>query len=165
MYVVREKFFDIGDDFDILDDGGNKVFHVDGKVLSLRDKLVIEDMAGREVAAVHRRLVAIRPTYKITIGGEEAAEVRKNLFTPFRDKFTIDVPGPHDLEMKGNLFDHEFTVERDSRDVASVSKRWFTVRDTYGVDIVDGEDHVLILAGVLALDLALAREHDKKNDD
>jgi uncharacterized protein YxjI len=60
MYVVREKFFDIGDDFDILDDGGNKVFHVDGKVLSLRDKLVIEDMAGREVAAVHRRLVAIR---------------------------------------------------------------------------------------------------------
>jgi uncharacterized protein YxjI len=67
--------------------------------------------------------------------------------------------------MKGNLFDHEFTVERDSRDVASVSKRWFTVRDTYGVDIVDGEDHVLILAGVLALDLALAREHDKKNDD
>ena len=145
------------------------MFHVDGKVLSLRDKLVVEDMTGREVASVQRRLVALRPTYKITIGGEEAAEVRKSLFTPFRDKFTIDVPGSNDLEMKGNLFDHEFTVERDGRDVASVSKRWFTVRDTYGVDIAadvtDGADHLLILAGVLAMDLALAREQDKKNDD
>jgi uncharacterized protein YxjI len=83
----------------------------DGKVLSLRDRLVIEDPAGNEVASVHRQLVALRRTYTISIG--KAAEVRKNLITPFRDKYTIDVPGPHDLEMRGDLLDHEFTVERD----------------------------------------------------
>jgi uncharacterized protein YxjI len=151
MYVIRERFFDIGDDFDITDEEGRKVFHVDGKVLSLRNRLVLEDLSGREVASVHRHLVALRPTYEVTIGGEKAAEVRKALFTPFREKFTIDVPGPDDLEMKGNLFDHEFTVERDGREVASVSKRWFSIRDTYGVDIAGSEDHLLILASVLAL--------------
>jgi uncharacterized protein YxjI len=165
MYVIRERFFDIGDDFDITDEDGRKVFHVDGKVLSLRNRLVIEDLNGREVASVHRHLVALRPTYEVTIGGEKAAEVRKNLFTPFRDKFTIDVPGPDDLTMKGNLFDHEFTVERDGDEVASVSKRWLSLRDTYAVRIADNEDHVLILASVLALELALVREHQKKEDD
>jgi uncharacterized protein YxjI len=159
MYAIRERFFDLGDDFDITDDQGRKVFHVDGKVLSVRNRLVIEDAAGREVASVHRHLVAIRPTYEVTIGGEKAAEVRKALFTPFREKFTIDVPGPDDLTMKGDLFDHEFTVERGGREVASVSKKWFSIRDTYGVEIADGENHVLILASVLALELALAREH------
>jgi uncharacterized protein YxjI len=85
MYLIRERVFDIGDDFDITDESGRQVLHVDGKVFSLRNKLVLRDPAGREVAGVHRRLVSLRPTYEITIGGEKAAEVRKSLFTPFRE--------------------------------------------------------------------------------
>jgi uncharacterized protein YxjI len=155
MYVIREKFFSVGDDFDILDEHGTKVFHVDGKVLSIRNKVVIEDVSGAEVASVHRHLVAMRPTYEIKIGGEKAAEVRKKLFTPFRDKFTIDVPGPEDLTMKGDLLDHEYVIERGGRDVATVSKRRLTIRDTYAVQVQPGEDPLLIISSVLALDLAL----------
>ena len=155
MYLIRERFFTIGDDFDVLDENGAKVFHVDGKVLSVRNKVVIEDPSGNEVATVHRHLVALRATYEIRIGGEKAAEVRKKLFTPFREKFTIDVPGPDDLEMKGDLLDHEYVIERDGREVAAVSKRWLTLRDTYAVQVTAGEDVLLIIASVLALDLAL----------
>lgn len=165
MYVIREKFFSVGDDFDVLDEHGTKLFHVDGKVLSLRDKVVIEDTSGTEVASVHRHLVSLRPTYEIRIGGEKAAEVRKKLFTPFRDKFTIDVPGPGDLTMKGDLLDHEYVIERDGRDVATVSKRWLTIRDTYAVQVEAGEDGLLIIASVLALDLALTREEKKEEEE
>jgi uncharacterized protein YxjI len=155
MYVIRERFFSIGDDFDVLDEHGNKVLHVDGKVFSVRNKVVIEDLSGAEVASVHRHLVALRPTYEIRIGGEKAAEVRKKLFTPFHDKFTIDVPGPDDLEMRGELLDHEYTIEQGGREVAAVSKRWLTVRDTYAVQVAADQDPLLIIASVLALDLAL----------
>ena len=164
MLVIRERFFSVGDDFDVLDEHGDKVFHVDGKVLSVRDKLVIEDLDGNELASVHRHLVSLRPTYEIRIGGEEAAEVKKKLFTPFRDKFTIDVPGPDDLEMKGDLLDHEYVIEQDGEQVAAVSKRWLTVRDTYAVDIAPGEDDLLILAGVLVIDLAESRAERKRED-
>lgn len=159
MYLIRERFFRLGEDSDITDESGRPVLHVDGKVLTLRDRLVIRDPAGREVAQVHRRLVAMRPTYEVTIGGEKAAEVRKRLLTPFRERFTVDVPGPDDLDIKGNLLDHEFTVQRGGRTVATVSKRWFSIRDTYAVEIAEGENHLLILASVLALDLAQDREH------
>lgn len=162
MYVIKERFFDVGDDFDITDDSGAVVLHVDGKVLSLRDKLVIEDPHGAEVASVHRQLIALRPTYQIEIGGEKAAEVRKKLFTPFREKFTIDLPGDDDLTMTGDLFDHEYTVERDGREVASVSKRWLSIRDSYAVKIDGNENHVLILAAVLALELATQRDKDEE---
>jgi uncharacterized protein YxjI len=167
MYLIREKIFDLGDDFDITDESGRLVYHVDGKVLSVRDRLIIEDPSGREVASVHRQLIALRRTYTITIGGEEAAEVRKNLFTPFRDKYTIDIPGPQDLEMRGDLLDHEYTIERDGREVATVSKRWFSIRDTYAVKVNEGEEDLLILAAVLALDLAQSRaerERDGKHE-
>jgi uncharacterized protein YxjI len=161
MYVIHERFLAIGDDFDITDEDGRAVLHVDGKVLSVRHRLVIEDPAGREVASVHRHLVALRPTYEIRIGDQPAAEVRKHFFTPFRDRFTIDVPGPDDLEVAGDLLDHEFTISRGGRDVAQVSKRWLSFHDTYAVRVADDEDHLLILASVLAVDLALAREESE----
>jgi uncharacterized protein YxjI len=155
MYVIRERFFSFGDDFDVLDEHGTKLLHVDGKVLSIRNKVVIEDLSGREVASVHRHLMALRRTYEITIGGEKAAEVRKKVFTPFREKFTIDVPGPDDLEMKGNLVDHEYVIERGGVEVAAVSKRWLTIHDTYAVQVSDAVDPLLVIGSVLALDLAL----------
>jgi uncharacterized protein YxjI len=166
MYVMRERFFDIGDDFDITDESGRRLFHVDGKMLTLRDRVVISDADGNEVAEVRRRLVALRRTYEVSIGGETAAEVRKSLFTPFRDKFTIDIPGPQDLTMHGNLLDHEFTIERDGDTVATVSKRWLTIRDTYAVDVAEGENDLLILASVVALELSQRRDdRDDRNGD
>ena len=159
-YLIRERIFRLGEDSDITDDSGRPVLHVDGKVLSLRDRLVLRDPAGREVAQVHRKLVALRPTYEITVGDEPAAQVRKHFFTPFRDRFTIDVPGPDDLEMSGDLFDHEFTISRGGRTVATVSKRWFSLRDTYAVEVARGENDLLILAAILALDLAEDQERD-----
>ena len=158
MYLIKERLFHLGRDSVITDDHGNAVLHVDGKVFSLHDRLVLRDSAGREVAQVKRRLVALRPTYSIEIDGQEAAEVRKHFFTPFGDRFTIDVPGPDDLELRGNLLDHEFTVERGGQVVATASRRWFSLRDTYAVDVAPGQDDLLILAAVLALDLAHERE-------
>ena len=157
-YLIRERFFRLGEDSDITDESGQPVLHVDGKVLTLRDTLVLRDPAGREVARVNRRLIALRPTYEIAVGGREVAEVRKHFFTPFVDRFTIDLPGPDDLELDGSLFEHEFTIRRGGRTVATVSKRWFSLTDTYGVEIAEGEDDLLILASVLALDLAEDRE-------
>ena len=60
--------------------------------------------------------------------------------------------------MTGNLLDHDFTIRRGDRTVAIVAKHWLTLRDAYGVDIAPGEDELLILASVLALDLAEDRE-------
>jgi uncharacterized protein YxjI len=160
MYVIRERMFRLGEDSDITDEAGQPVLHVDGKVLSLHNRLVLSDPAGREVGQVHRKLAALRPTYQITIDGKDVAEVRKHLFTPFGERFTIDVHGAGDMEINGDLFSHEFTIERDGQAVATICKRWLTVTASYAVQVAPGEDDVLILASVLALDLAIDAEHD-----
>jgi len=162
-YLIKERFFRLGEDSDIMDESGQPVFQVDGKVFTLRDLLVIKDTSGQEVAPVHRKLIALRPTYEITVAGREVAEVRKHLFTPFRDSYTIDVPGPDDLEIQGSLLDYDFTIRRGDQVVATVSKHWLTLRDTYSVEIAQGEDEVMLLASVLALDLA--EDQERRTDD
>jgi len=160
MYVIRERLFRLGEDSDITDQAGQPVLHVDGKVLSLHHRLILQDPAGREVAQVHRKLAALRPAYEITLGGKDVAEVRRHLFTPFREQFTIDIHGGGDMQINGDLLGHEFTIGRDGQIVATISKRWLSMTASYAVDVAPGEDDVLILASVLALDLAIDAGHD-----
>ncbi len=152
-YLIREKLLCLGDDFRILDDSGRDAFLVDGRAFTLfREKLSFRDPMGNELAFIRERLLALRKSYEIHRGGRLAAVVRKDLFNLFRCHFTVDVPGPDDYDAQGSFLDHEYTFRRGGRVVARVSKQWFTVRDTYGVDIVEGEDDVLVLAGAVVID-------------
>lgn len=158
-YVIREKLFRLAEDSDITDEAGQPVFRVNGSIFSLHNTLVMYDMAGNEVATIRKQLLTFTPIYEITRHGQEVAEVRKHLFTPFIDRFTVDIPGPDDLEITGSLFDHNCTIMRGDQVIATVSKAWMSFTDTYGVETAPGEDDVLILASVLALDLAEDAEH------
>lgn len=152
-YVMRERILSLGDDFTIRNADGQDVYYVDGKAFSFGDKLSFKDMAGREVALIDQKLLSIGPQYEIIRGGEVVAVVKKKLLTLVHARFTVDVPGPHDLEARGNFLDHEYTFQRGARDVARVSKRWFSFTDTYGIDVDEGEDDVLILASAVVIDL------------
>jgi uncharacterized protein YxjI len=150
---MKERILSWGDDFTIKDESGRDAFYVDGKVFSFGDKLSFQDMKGNELARIDQKLLSFGPQYDIERGGKTVATVKKHLFTFFRHKFTVDVPGPDDLEAQGSFLDHEYTFERRGREVARVSKRWFSLSDSYGIDINDGEDDVLILASAVVIDL------------
>ena len=161
-YVLKQKFWSWGDDFRIQDADGQDVFFVDGRAFSWGDKLSFQDRARNELAFIRQKLLAWGPTYEIEVHGRLVAVVKKKLFTLLRCKFTVDVPGPDDLEAQGSFLDHEYSFQRQSREVAQVSKRWFSWTDTYGVDIVSGEDDVLILATAVVIDMVCHQE-SKRN--
>lgn len=150
---MKQKLFSWGDDFIIKDEKGEEAFFVDGKAFSIGSKLSFQDMQKNELAYIRQKLFAWGPTYEITRGGVLAAVVKKHLFTLLRCKFTIDVPGPDDLEAQGSFLDMEYTFSRAGQTVAEVSKRWFSWSDTYGVDVHEGEDDVLILASTVVIDM------------
>ena len=161
-YVMKQKLFCWGDDFRIKNEAGNDVFFVDGKVFTLGNKLSFQDLNGNELAFIRQKLLSWGPTYEITRGDELLAVVKKQLFTFFRCAFTVDVPGPDDLEAQGSFLDMEYSFTRGGRTVAEVSKRWFAWNDTYGVDIASGEDDVLILASTVVIDMVC--HADEKRD-
>ncbi len=152
-YVMKQKLFSWGDDFYIRDEEGRDVFLVDGKALSFGDQLSFRDLEGRELAFIRQKLMSWGPTYEIYRDGQLAAVVKKELFTFFSCKFTVDVAGPDDLQASGNFTDHEYVFTRSGEAVAAVSKEWFSFSDTYGVDVADGEDDVLILASTVVIDM------------
>jgi len=164
-YVMKQKLFSWGDDFCIKDDQGRDIFFVDGRAFSLGNKLSFQDMAGTELAFISQKLLSWGPTYEIYRGGQLAAVVKKSLFTFLHCKFTVDVPGPDDLEAEGTFLDHEYSLTRGGRTVADISKKWFSMTDTYGVEIADGEDDILILASTVVIDMVCHGDHKGRGND
>lgn len=157
-FVLKQKFWSWGDDFRIQDADGKDVYFVDGKAFSWGDKLSFQDMQGRELAFIRQKLLSWGPTYEIEVHGRLTAIVKKKLFTLLRCKFTVDVPGPDDLEAQGSFLDREYTIARQGRQVAEISKRWFTWTDTYGIEVAEGEDPVLLLATAVVIDMVCHQE-------
>jgi uncharacterized protein YxjI len=152
-YLIRKKLLALGDDFYVEDEAGERVFHVDGKVMRLRDTFVLETPDGEELLRIKEKRLKLRRTYAIERDGEEVATVEKALITPLREKFTIEVPGAGTLEAKGDLLDHEFTIEWEGgARMAEVSKKWFSVRDAYGVDVGPTQDPALAVAIAICID-------------
>ena len=151
-YRMQEKLFSIGDDFWIETEGGERAFKVDGKALRVRDTLILEDPGGAELFSVQEKKLHVRDTMEIEHDGRTVATIKKALVSPLRDRFSIAVEGGEDMEAKGNVVDHEYKVERGGHEVAEVSKRWFRVRDTYGIEIAPDQDDALILAVTVCID-------------
>ena len=151
-YRMREKLFSIGDDYWIENEEGERAFKVDGKALRLRRTLVLEDLAGAEAFRVQEKKLHIRDTMDIERDGRTVATVKKALITPLRDRFSVEVEGGEDMEAKGNIVDHEYKIERGGNRVAEVSKRWFRIRETYGIEIAPDQDDALLLAVTVCID-------------
>ena len=152
-YRMQERLVSIGDDYWIEDDHGDKVFKVDGKALRVRSTLDFEDRHGRRLARIQERTARVRDTMAIEgPDGSTVATVKKAVVSPIRDRYDVSVPDGDDLDVTGNIVDHEYEIEADGKKIAEVSKRWFRVRDTYGVEVAPGNDDILILAVTVAID-------------
>ena len=162
-YKIRQKMFSIGDDFWIENQEGRRVFKVDGKALRLRKTLIFEDMSGNKLCQIQERWLPIRETMAIDgPDGEQIAAVKKALIAPLRDRWSVNVKNGPDLDVQGNILDHEYAIKQGWNKIAEVSKRWLSLTDTYGVEIDDGQNDILILAVAVAIDMMAHDDDDKK---
>ena len=152
-YQMREKMVSFGDDFWIENEQGQKTFKVDGKALRVRDTLNFEDAHGNKLYQIQEKKLRVKDSMEVEdANGNRVAMVKKALISPIRDRFSVSIKGGPDLEVQGNILDHQYTIGEGRDKVAEVSKKWFRVRDSYGVEVEPGQDDLLILAVTVCID-------------
>lgn len=158
-YILKQKIFGFGGDFMVKDASGNERYFVDGKAISLGRRLVIKDMHGKEQATIQQHLISLVPAFEISRKGKPSATISRRFFSPIFDRLKVDLPGWDDIEVRGDLFDHEYSFYRGGRAVAQASKRWIALVDSYAIDIDDDEDPVLIIASAVVIDEMIDQRH------
>ena len=162
-YILKERIFSLRESYYIRNAQGDNLLEVTGRLIGLRDKLTLRDMGGNEVATVTKHLIALRPTYTIARPDQPDATVKKDFINILREGFSVDMAGGlPDLRIQGDIFEHDYSIARQGVTVAQVAKKWISLRDSYMVDVADGEDPVLLLACAIVVDRITHEEEDEK---
>ncbi|MFB6712307.1 MULTISPECIES: LURP-one-related/scramblase family protein [unclassified Streptomyces] len=162
-FLVRERLFAVGDDYWIEDTDGRKVFLVDGKALRVRDTFELKDAQGRILVEIRQKLLSLRDTMLIEREGEELAKVKRKRLSLLRNHYRVTLVDGTELDVSGKILDREFAIDYDGELLAQISRRWLTVRDTYGIDVVREDADMALLIAVSVCVIVLAdkeREHD-----
>ncbi len=150
-YLVRQRIFSLGASFWITDEHGNEVFHVDGHALQLRKTFELTDASGAEVAVIRQQLFRLRGTMEVERDGEVIATVRRALLS-FRHRYEVELADGTSLDATGNFTDLRWDLTRGDQFVGRISRQWFQVRDSYGVEVEPGQDAALVIAIAVCID-------------
>lgn len=158
---MRERLFAVGDDYWIEDADGRKVFLVDGKAMRVRDTFELKDAQGRILVEIRQKLLSLRDTMLIERDGEQLARIKRKRLSLLRNHYRVTLVDGTELDVSGKILDREFAIDYDGELLAQISRRWLTVRDTYGIDVVreDADTALLIAVSVCVIVLA-EKEHE-----
>lgn len=153
---MKQKVFSFRDRFTIKDEYGEDRYFVEGEILSFGKKLRIYDMHGRELAFVRERLATFMPKFTVEVNDREVAEIVKK-FTLFMPKYCVNGLG---WDVEGDFFSYDYVITDMGRIIVSIHKQWMAWGDTFELDIADGNDEVIALAVVLAIDAVMDRNNN-----
>ncbi|WP_327245470.1 LURP-one-related/scramblase family protein [Streptomyces sp. NBC_01320] len=161
-FLVRERLFAVGDDYWIEDPDGRKVFLVDGKAMRVRDTFELKDAQGRTLVEIRQKLLSLRDTMLIERDGEQLARVKRKRLSLLRNHYRVTLVDGTELDVSGKILDREFAIDYDGELLAQISRRWLTVRDTYGIDVVrEDADAALLIAVAVCVIVLADKEHDR----
>lgn len=167
-YMLKQRLMAFGDDFDVYDENGRKAYYFDSKIGGFRPRIIVQDATGRQIGLIKKKLFTFRPTYLVYRDSDLVAEISQKLFS-FRKSFVVkpvsaaaskEVNSAELITVTGSFVEHSYYFYRARQQIAQVSKKWFTAKDTYGVDIDKGDDAFLVLSAAVIVDILCHPKRD-----
>ena len=156
-YFLKQRMMTLGNQFIIRDKWKEPIFQVKGKPFTIGERLKLMDMDGRELFYIKEKVFSFSHQYRIFRGKELYAKMWKRLAL-FKRKFIIDVPGSDKYIVEGNLLNYRYNIYHGGDRVAVISRKFPAWTDHYKIEIVPGEDDLLILAAVVVIDMVSQEE-------
>lgn len=165
-YIIDQKLLSIQHTLIIKDEKQTELGKAVKKILSVTEEIDFNDNTKpmQTVGSCKRKLLAAFPAYEVENElHQTVANIKKQVIAIGDDWWVEDTSGKKVLKVDGNLIGLEYTI-RDmmNQKVAEVSKKFFSIRDSYGVKITGNDaDPFIILAVVAAIDLEKYKKEKK----
>lgn len=103
---MKQKMMSLNGKFTVKDADGEDVYRVSGSFMKVPKIYSIEDVLGREVAVITKKLFSFLPTFFVDVVGQPEVTIQKE-FTFLKARYTIHAEG---IEVQGNWWDLNFNV-------------------------------------------------------
>ena len=152
-FIMQKKILSMHEHYDFSDLQGNKLGEADGNLVQVPPKFQVKDTHGTEIMAVRGKMFSIRHEFTFHgQGGEELGTIKKKIAKLVGEEFWVEKNGQEFMRIYGNFTQHEYQFEVAGQPVASVHRKWVTLRDQLGVSITGQADHRIIIGAIIVIE-------------
>ena len=152
--VLKKKILSFREHYDIEDRSGNKIGEADGNLFQFPAKFSVIDVNGAELVHIEGKILSLRKEYSFyDSAGTNLGTIKKKLVKLIGEEYWVEKNGVEFMRVYGNFTEHDYQMHVNGMQVASVHKRWLSVRDTLGLSITSPDaDHRIVLGALIVIE-------------
>ena len=151
--VLKKKILSVREHYDLEDVSGTKLGEADGNLFQFPAKFVVMDTNGSELMHLEGKVLSLRNQFTFyDNAGAELGTIKKKIVKMIGEEFWVEKDGREFMRIYGNFTEHDYQMQVNGVQVASVHKKWVSVRDQLGVSITGQADHRVIIGAVIVIE-------------
>ena len=151
--VMKKKILSLREHYDFEDINGSKLGAADGNLLQVPPKFVITDNHGQELMHLEGKMLSFRSQFTIyDNSGVELGTIRKKIAKVFGEEYWVEKNGVEFMRIYGDFTEHDYRMEVDGVPVASVHRKWVSLRDEIGISMTGETDHRVVIGAVIVIE-------------
>jgi uncharacterized protein YxjI len=151
--VLRKKILSIREHYDLEDKNGNKLGEADGNLFQFPAMFVVKDLNGLEQMYIEGKIFSLRKQFSFhDSSGKDLGTIKKKIVKLIGEEYWVERSGVEFMRIYGNFTEHDYVMQVNGLDVASVHKKWFDIRDQIGLSIIGEVDHRIVLGALIVIE-------------
>ena len=152
-FIMQKKILSAREHYDFMDLKSNKLGEADGNIIQVPPKFVVMDTHGLELMHLQGKTFSLHREFTFfSSTGEELGTIKRKIAKLLGEEFWIEKNGHEFMRIYGDFTEHEYQMELNGTPVASIHKKWVTLRDQLGVSITGEIDHRIVIGAVILIE-------------
>jgi uncharacterized protein YxjI len=161
--VMKKKILSVREHYDFEETNGTKLGEANGNFIQIPPKLVVSDSHGQELMHIEGKILSIRSQFTFyDNNGKEFATIKKKIAKVIGEEFWVEKDGVEFMRVYGNFTEHDYHMEIDNNTVATVHKKWVSLRDEISISNTGEVDHRVVLGAVIVIEHLEVKERQNK---
>jgi uncharacterized protein YxjI len=151
--VMKKKILSVREHYDFEDITGAKLGESEGAILQFPPKFAVVDNQGQELMRIEGKILSLRNQFTIyDKQGAELGTIQTKIVKLIGEEYWVEKNGVEFMRIYGDFTEHDYQMEVNNVPVASVHKKWVSVRDQIEVSITREVDHRVVLGAVIVIE-------------
>jgi uncharacterized protein YxjI len=151
--VLKKKILSVREHYDLEDVTGTKLGEADGNLFQFPAKFAVIDTNASELMHVKGKVLSLRNQFTFyDNAGTELGTIKKKIAKLIGEEYWVEKNGVEFMRIYGNFTEHDYQMQVNGVQVASVHKKWASMRDQLGVSITGEADHRVVIGAVIVIE-------------
>jgi len=161
---MKKRILSLREHYDIEDRSGNRLAEGEGNFIQIPAIFQVKDpRSNTHLMEIEGKIITIHKQFTIKdYNGVPLGTIKKKIVKLIGQEFWIEKDGAEIMRIYGNFVNHDYSMEVKGQQVASVHRKWVSIKDQFGISIMGPVDPRLVVGATIVIEHIMVEEERER---